>query len=795
MCSLAPTFELLEKESRLDSLAQQSLSSNGLVFMPNSATSAQSVHSAQTATTVTNQKKSTAAYTPITRPPIRPTLDKRSSSANSILTLSGFEPGSATSIGPNGITTGITHNGINGDLSTVPGVIISAGTGTSTTAGTNGTNAVSSFASAAINAQAAVTASPSLHPSAAAAGGPGPSLFRPLRLTPDAPKRPGMGSRASSYTHSGAGSSSQIRKQSHRRTGSHSPVMANKIPNGTFSSSSSSATSPIPNPSVTSSSSSGGPVSSGTATASNGASTVDRESIGVWVKGVTTQQRLDPHLHTYLASINAFSMPLRPDREALIRIYCESIDKLLPLLDREQFVKLHNIGQAPTLLLHAVLLAAARHPRAAQHLGHESTRQFCASTAAKIRALLFAEVEQDRLTLVRIYALLSLHSEGPDGLENSCSDLQKALHYATSLGIHHDRGFIDKDQLRKLWWSIWCMDRISACVNARPLIISNDDIGLPPIRPEEHAQLARLSVACQKLEKVIHLYRPGFTKSNPCVVPEEVDQLFSGDDTLEPINAIHALLHYSAVILAHKRVSSTDEEGLQEDSVVNEVVGLSSNGYQQQGQQQAQQLHLQERIALSPQTLSTPLTMILAQEQRVSEDLLKTLDYVSTKDDVDETYRATPESDASFADARLLSAAGAVLRIIRNSKDLPPLPLIPYCVSLTLTVFLRTFPRVDSETNFSWRDACTALENMANRWWVAGAMGTMGRNVFGSLESEAKIKEEEAEAAAMQTDLVGIPMEQYLDMFSNLPNQTSFIDEALSLDGFNNVEPWFQEKR
>lgn len=635
---------------------------------------------------------------------------------------------------------------------------------------------------------------------------------------------------------------------------------------------------------------------------------VDRESIGMWVKGVTSQQRLNPQLHTYLSAISAFSMPLRPDRMALIQLYCESIDRMFPLLDKPQFLKLHEIGQAPTILLHAVLLVAARHPRASRYLGHESVRQFCTNTAAKIRALLFAEVEQDRLTLVRVYALLSLHSEGPDGLENSCGDLEKAIHYAISLGIHHERPFVDKVELKKLWWSIWCMDRISACVNARPLVINNEDMGISVVQNDEHSELAQLVEACDKLESVIYLYRPRRdTEDEDDVIPPDVDVLYVGDDCLDPYNSVKALLHYTSYILAHKRVNPKDS--LKEEAVVMEdsgltpatksqlesgsILGPESTPTSSTSVAKTGRVKGASPLAAAPNhkfstignygrrtigTMYTPLTMVLAEEklkskqrgaspsveERMSDyfsletpggNEYGTDDYISTLNGMS----SMSKNKYSSEDSLLLSAAGSVLRIIKNAVDLPPLPMIPYCISLTMTVFLRTFPRYDTETGFGWKEACMLLEQMADRWWVAGAMGCMGWNVFNSLQENPSTDSaknpfenniQQADYAEFSSSLlpknghgegVGpggaatvpgavqaaytqdqaqerpqsrkvteqenaygqlnglvqslMPKEDlYLNMFSEFPNQTSFLDEAINLQEFDGVEEWLEEK-
>lgn len=484
------------------------------------------------------------------------------------------------------------------------------------------------------------------------------------------------------------------------------------------------------------------------------------ESMGVWVRGVSSHPNLNPIVHEYLLSIDAFSMPLRENRDGLINLYLKSIHKLLPLLDMIQFVKLHSIGQAPTLLLHAVLLVAARHPQANQFLAAQAVRDFCVKTAEKIKALLFAEVEQDRLTLVRVYALLSLHSEGPDGLENSCADLQKAVHYSVSLGIHHESPFVDRNELRKLWWSVWCLDRINACVNARPLIINLEDVSAPLFEESEDSNLHKLVQCCLKLEHVIYLYRPNSsTRYNPLMISNSVYAVS------DEISAVFSLLNYTAIILAHKR-------------------------------------------------------SIIAPKK---------------------------EQDQSKI---LLSSAHSIHKIIEAYKQtLPPLPLIPYCVSLTLTVFLRTLPQGED----GWRSSCQLLEELKDKWWVADAMCGVGTKVTIKKETsnhdshlldpqngksihsstpilpirgipskknndisntgvESVIPEIEEQFSRDEyntnppdnevSNFNGIDIsplkeelpidQQLLDMFSQLPNPTSFLDTALANEQFGDISEWFR---
>lgn len=532
--------------------------------------------------------------------------------------------------------------------------------------------------------------------------------------------------------------------------------------------------------------------------------------MGVWVKQVAVQPKLHPMIHEYLKSIEAFLMPLRPNRDGLINLYCESVHLVLPLLDKNQFLKLHDIGQAPTLLLHAVLLVAARHPQGKRYLGNEPVRDFCQKTADKIRALLYAEVEQDRLTLVRVYALLSLHSEGPDGLENSCCDLQKAIHYSISLGIHHERPFIDREELRKLWWTVWCMDRINACVNARPLICNLEDVSTHEITKAQHYNLGTLIDSCKKLENVIYLYRPNRKDRRELfLMDQDINELPVTDGT----SAVFALLHYTAVVLAHKRGS--------------EDVSPQSSSTSPPG----------------AYTLDTPVTAQGYGRSHRRTSSSSRGPQMSPKRDFPQ---ALLNRKVEFSNTILLRAAGFILNVIKNFRNvLPPLPLIPYCVSLTLTVFLRTYPKIDPNYGFTWKDGCSFLESMSDQWWVADAMGGMGRKVFGRLPEEPQEDPSQAEvpqetpqepqaddpyaqpttnadmdipdlpdmtknnndfsAVSAQpgtpllegsnsstTPISGVPMEeQFLDMFSQLPNATSFLDEALANEHFDEINEWF----
>lgn len=479
---------------------------------------------------------------------------------------------------------------------------------------------------------------------------------------------------------------------------------------------------------------------------------VEKDDIGVWVKGASIHQPLNQQLLTYLNSLHAFDLPPKQDRDGLIHTYFKYLHPLIPLLGKTAFLQMHARDECPTLLLHAVLLAACRHPSARKYIQSRSPRHFATLTATKIRALMFADIERDKLTVVRVLALMSLHSEGSDGLEKSCSDLEQAFHYAHFLGLHHERqSHPDQAPMRRLWWCLWCLDRMSACVSARPVISRLDDVGVTGMRPSEEGWLTKLYDVCQLLDRVIAMYRPiGST------IPPEVDfEVSYGKSDDSPFAAFMHLIRHAACILAHKRAPES------------------------------------------------------------------------------------PEVNAAI----LLHSTKQILHIVKTQPALPPLPAVPYAVSLTLTVYLRLYP--SPEAIAGWHESCAVLDDLSKTWWVAEAMGGMARSVFRKLEEDlANRQAEEAQAVPIVTsptirskrknvprnshDVVvsgssqsppvvtlandaslasaALPMSsgaptanvtsrptsaagtvpaletQFLEMFSDLPNPTSFLDQALMLD-------------
>ncbi|KAK9463075.1 uncharacterized protein V1516DRAFT_634887 [Lipomyces oligophaga] len=392
---------------------------------------------------------------------------------------------------------------------------------------------------------------------------------------------------------------------------------------------------------------------------------VDDDKIGVWLASDNASDKLDDsqrrtihvpppvnsQMLVYLNTLHAFEMPSEQDREGLVDLYFSSINRNLPVIEEKVFRRQLARGEHSTILLHAIMLSASRHAQASKFLHGREPRDFAALTYSKVKGLLYAEMEQDSLTLIRIYALLSLHSEGPRGLSDSSRDLSMAFHHAHFSAIHLRRDHIEPSTpdkfspIQQLWLSLWCLDHMSSCITGHPLHSHPRDVGFPvddngPAFGLKDDPLKRMVESCFYLDTTIDLYRP----RPPETIVDIKAPRFRQNELLP------RLVHSVAIILFYKRLHNLTEQ-------------------------------------LPDSTMQT-----------------------------------------------LLSAAHDILSIMENSHEIAPLPILPYSITLTLTVFLRLYPSPAARAG--WHRSCEMLDQLGKYWWIAEAMSSMGTRIFRKLEED-----------------------------------------------------------
>ncbi|KAK9434409.1 fungal-specific transcription factor domain-containing protein [Lipomyces doorenjongii] len=501
---------------------------------------------------------------------------------------------------------------------------------------------------------------------------------------------------------------------------------------------------------------------------------MEKDRIGVWVK-------------EYLDSLHAFDLPPRQDREGLINVYFKFVHPLMPLLDKAAFLRQHARDECPTLLLHAVQLAACRHSSARKFIHLRSPRHFASLTAAKIRALIFADIERDKLTVVRALALLSLHSEGSDGLEKSCSDLEQAFHYAHFLGLHHERrSHPDQAPIRRLWWCLWCLDRMSACVSARPVISRLDDVGVTGLRSNEEGWLSKLYEVCQVLDRVIMMYRPlGST------LPPEVDLhvTYGPDDVKSPFASFLQLLRHAACILAHKRAPEAPE--------VNASILLHST---------SQILHIvrtQSQLPpfpVVPYAVSLTLTVYLRlypspeatagwhESCAVLDDLAKTWWVAEAMGGMARSVFRKLEED--LANRQAVEEAMAAASGLSAPARPPPAPAAPRPSPAKPS--RRSTSKKESKSRAQTKDSAEQVLPLPSST-LPTSVPTTSTGANSTLANTSVSTPISGTAPPVSVATPSLET-QFLEMFSDLPNPTSFLDQALMLDDFAGLsELWIPD--
>ncbi len=127
-------------------------------------------------------------------------------------------------------------------------------------------------------------------------------------------------------------------------------------------------------------------------------------------------------------------------------------------------------------------------------------------------------VEHDKLILIRALALASLHVEVPDGGEDSSLHLLRAIYHAQMMDLHLDNAkkHMHDNSLGTLAWCLWSLDRLNACMNGRPVMISGRDIGVTTRSScgQQNSEGFRIWLRiADMVDHVIALYRPSVDTS------------------------------------------------------------------------------------------------------------------------------------------------------------------------------------------------------------------------------------------------------------------------------------------
>lgn len=237
----------------------------------------------------------------------------------------------------------------------------------------------------------------------------------------------------------------------------------------------------------------------------------------------TQEVKVSRALQQYLDAVGVDILPLRKNQDVLLDIYFTYVHPLLPLVDKELFHEQYAQGRESKMLMQAICIVACKHADAAKvlYLGNDpeqlTPRDFSQRLYNAVIVGIEAKLEKNRVVLIQVLALIHLHCEGPDGAEQASMHLAQAIHHAHTFGLqfgHQWKNQSSESQgnLEDVFWCLWSLDKINACMNGRPLLMHDRDNSLrkPPSDPEKRSSPFGIWLQISEmLDKVIDFYRPG----------------------------------------------------------------------------------------------------------------------------------------------------------------------------------------------------------------------------------------------------------------------------------------------
>lgn len=228
-------------------------------------------------------------------------------------------------------------------------------------------------------------------------------------------------------------------------------------------------------------------------------------------------------LQQYLDAVGVDILPPRKSRGVLLDIYFAYVHPLLPLVDKDLFYEQYEHGKEPRLLMQAICIVASKHADAAKVLvlGDEqqpmTPREFSQRLYNAVIVGIEAKLEKNRVVLIQVLALISLHCEGADGAEQASMHLAQAIHHAHTFGLqfgHQWKNQSSESQgnLEDVFWCLWSLDKINACMNGRPLLMHDRDNSLRQLPSDPEKRSSPFGIWLQiseMLDRVIDYYRPG----------------------------------------------------------------------------------------------------------------------------------------------------------------------------------------------------------------------------------------------------------------------------------------------
>jgi hypothetical protein len=323
-------------------------------------------------------------------------------------------------------------------------------------------------------------------------------------------------------------------------------------------------------------------------------------NVGVWVdkqewnelirqRDATNGTTSNGQLQGSVGATKPLPRPTSAQVAGLVDVYFRKLHPMLPLIDELEFREAYVAGTVSEPYLHAICIVAAKDKDAEPFLHSPDTdtpiapRDFCSSLQSSVKGALAVSNRYDRLTQIRMSALISFHIEGPDGAEDASMFVTQAMHHCQTLGLHLGQQSSlptrSTRPMKLLFWTIWTLDRFNAAINGRPIIMADHDIAIEPFErgESEFAAFEILLKIAHIMNDVIGFYRPG----NPPTVTGW-EEVFPGfEEIIDDLNGwslsptLLATLHIAylvTAILSHRSKGVRDVQSLTTPSYIRQTL-------------------------------------------------------------------------------------------------------------------------------------------------------------------------------------------------------------------------------
>jgi hypothetical protein len=190
----------------------------------------------------------------------------------------------------------------------------------------------------------------------------------------------------------------------------------------------------------------------------------------------------------------AFLLPPRALCDELIEAYFEWVAPIVPVINRNRFMRQYRDPKNPPslLLLQAILLAGSRVCNNPQLMdANGSTTPAALTFYKRAKALYDANYEDDRVTIVQALVLMGWYWEGPEDVTKNVFYWSRvATIVAQGSGMHRSvegsqLNKPDKRLWKRIWWTLFTRDRSVAVALGRPVHINTDDSDVEMVSEED----------------------------------------------------------------------------------------------------------------------------------------------------------------------------------------------------------------------------------------------------------------------------------------------------------------------